>query len=321
MSAIDYPAAPGPPTRPGTDADGDDLLTAGARFDAFVSYRRIAADMAFVDRLQQALAGRGKSVWLDRAKIEPASDWSQRISRGIAAAKAFIFVITPESVVSAECLREIELAAQQHKLIIPVVLRDVGVGQVLPEALSRPNWIFFRGGHDDAHALGDVIQALDEDLDWRDAHARLGVRTKEWADAQRDKSFLLRGSDLRSAEEWLGQAAAHTKTPPTLQQTEYILASRKAAVRTQRTWRGALSVGLVISLALTVFALFQRQQAIQQRDAGEPRGLAHGPVPQHPVRDAGRCCPPRDRRPFGWCWPGQRSGVQPRRQDPGQRQR
>ena len=111
-----------------------------------------------------------------------------------------------------------------------------------------------------------MVQALEEDLDWRDKHARLVVRTNEWVDAGRDGSFLLRGSDLRSAEEWLGQAASHTRTPPTIQQTEYILVSRKAAARRQRTWLGALSVGLVISLSLAAVAYVQRQQAIHQRD-------------------------------------------------------
>ena len=60
--------------------------------------------------------------------------------------------------------------------------------------------------HDTEGALDEVIQALEEDLPWRDAHTRLAVRTQEWASAQRDRSFLLRGSDLHAAEEWLGQA-------------------------------------------------------------------------------------------------------------------
>jgi YD repeat-containing protein len=262
-----------PPSAAGLSGQADPA-SGQPRFDAFISYRRIAEDTAFVDRLQEALAGRGKNVWVDRTKIEPASDWSQRIARGIAAAKAFIFVITPESVLSEECLRELQGAAQQHKLIVPVVLRDVGSQQGLPGSLSRPNWIFFSPGHDDARALDEVVQALDEDLGWRDAHTRLTVRTKEWTDSQRDRSFLLRGSDLRSAEDWLGQAALHSKTPPTALQTEYILASRKAAVRTQRTWRGALSVGLVISLALAGVAFVQRNNARTQARLAESRALA-----------------------------------------------
>jgi WD40 repeat protein len=274
MSAIDKGAAPGPRAEPSVSAHGDP--PAGqVRFDAFISYRRIAEDTAFVDHLQEALAARGKNVWVDRAKIEPAADWSKRIARGIEAAKAFIFVITPESVVSEECLRELELAAQQHKLVIPVVLRDVAARRDLPQPLSRPNWIFFSHGREDARALDDVVQALEEDLDWRDAHTRLAVRTKEWADAQRDRSFLLRGSDLRVAEEWMAQAPLHSKTPPTMQQTEYILAGRKASVRTQRTWQAALSVGLVVALALAAFAFLQRQQAIHQRDVAASGLLAN----------------------------------------------
>ena len=167
-------------------------------------------------------------------------------------------MITPESVVSRQCLRELEIAAAQRKLIIPVVLRDVGRDQTLPDDLAKPNWIFFPAGydtgsvlgHDAERALDEVIQALEEDLPWRDAHTRLAVRTQEWASAQRDRSFLLRGSDLGAAEEWLGRAAQHQKTPPTALQTEYILASRKAAVRTQRTWRLALSAGLAVALVL-----------------------------------------------------------------------
>lgn len=231
-----------------------------ASFDAFVSYRRITADTEFVDQLQQDLADRGKHVWVDRAEIEPASDWSQRVKRGIESSKAFVYVLTPESAVSPECLHELEAAVERHKLVVPVVLRDVDP-KILPEALTRPNWIYFSPGHDTRRGLDELTEALEEDLSWRDEHTRLGVRTKEWEESKRDKSFLLRGSDLRTAEEWLGTAAAHPRTPPTAGQAAFIVASRKAAVRAQRTWRLALSAGLAVALALAAVALVQRNQA------------------------------------------------------------
>lgn len=267
----------------GKEMSGDPAAgTLPGRVDAFVSYRRLPADTAFVDRLQEALTARGKHVWVDRAEIEPASDWAARINRGIEGAKAFIFVITPESVVSRQCLRELEIAAAQRKLIIPVVLHDVAHDQALPEDLARPNWIFFPAGleagstpsQDSERALDEVIQALDEDLPWRDAHTRLTVRTQEWSGAQRDRSFLLRGSDLRAAEEWLGRAAQHQKTPPTALQTEYILASRKAAVRTQRTWRLALSAGLAVALVLAAVAFVQRNNAQAEARIAQSRADA-----------------------------------------------
>lgn len=242
--------------------DGDPAA-GQARPDAFISYRRLPADTVFVDQLQAALAERGKQIWVDRTAIEPAADWWDRITRGIEAAKAFIFVISPESVASEVCQRELETAAQYHKLVVPVVLSDVG-SRDLPESLTslaKLNWIFFTSGHDAERALDEIVVALEEDLDWRDRHTRLAVRTQEWTKEHRDRSFLLRGSDLRQAQEWLGQAAVHEKTPPTPLQTEYILASQKAAARTQRTWVSALAVGLVVAIGLTVFAFVQRNQA------------------------------------------------------------
>ena len=214
-------------------------------------------------------------VWVDRTDIEPAADWSERILRGIEAAKAFIFVITPESVVSEQCLRELEAAVQRHKLIIPVALRDTD-RRDLPGSLLTPNWIFFFGpGHDLQRGLDNVITALEEDLGWRDTHTRLAVRATEWSDSQQDRGFLLRGGDLRSAEEWLGQATMHHKTPPTALQTEYILASRKATTRTQRTWRTALSAGLIIALSLAALAFVQRQHAVyEQQQAVHQRDIA-----------------------------------------------
>jgi WD40 repeat protein len=244
-----------------------------ASFDAFVSYRRITVDTEFVDQLQRDLADRGKRVWVDRAEIEPASDWSQRVKRGIDASKAFLYVLTPESAVSPECLHELEAAVERHKLIVPIVLRGVD-RKILPEALTRPNWIYFSPGHDLGRGLDELTQALEEDLGWRDEHTRLGARTKEWEDSERDKSFLLRGSDLRTAEEWLGTAAAHPRTPPTAGQAAFIVASRKAAVRAQRTWRLALTAGLAISLALAAVALVQRNQARDEARLADSRALA-----------------------------------------------
>jgi hypothetical protein len=275
MSAIDDDgAAPAASSESRPVAGSHDQSAERARFDAFISYRRLPADTAFVDQLQETLAERGMDVWVDRTDIEPAADWSERILRGIEAAKAFIFVITPESVVSDQCLRELEMAVQRHKLIIPVALRDTD-RRDLPGSLLTPNWIFFGPGHDLQRGFDNVITALEEDLGWRDTHTRLAVRAAEWSHSQQDRGFLLRGGDLRSAEEWLGQATMHHKTPPTALQTEYILASRKATTRTQRTWRTALSVGLIIALSLAALAFVQRQQAVyEQQQAVRQRDIA-----------------------------------------------
>jgi WD40 repeat protein len=251
-----------------------DNVPGDGRFDAFISYRRIPLDIAFVDQLEQDLAARGLRVWVDREKIEAASDWAQRIDRGINASKAFVFVITPESAHSVECLHELDQAVELHKLIVPVVLREVADRHELPDTLTRPNWVMFTSGSDTNRALDQLTEALAEDLGWRDEHSRYTIRSGEWTRADHDKSFLLRGSDLRLAEEWLAQAPAHPKTPPTATQTAYIVASRKGRVRTQRTWQAALSAGLAIALVLAVVAFLQRNQAQHEATVANSRADA-----------------------------------------------
>lgn len=275
-----------------TPQETHDKVPGDGRYDAFISYRRLPLDTAFVDQLEQDLAARGLRVWVDRDKIEPASDWEQRIGRGINASKAFVFVITPESAISVECQHELDQAVELNKLIVPVVLRAVPDRKKLPASLTRPNWVMFTPESDPGHAVDQLYQALAEDLDWRDDHTRYTIRTGEWAHAGHDKSFLLRGSDLRVAEDWLARGPAHPKTPPTAAQAAYIVASRKAAVHTQRTWQGALSAGLVIALVLAGWAFLQQNRAQHNAQVANSRAQAEEAIaglasdPEQSVKEA-----------------------------------
>ena len=145
--------------------------------------------------------------------------------------------------------------------------RDVE-GLELPQAVSDAEWIFLRAGEDQSVGLASLVDALETDLDWRDRHTRLAGRAREWLDARRDNSYLLRGSDLREAEAWLAQQEGHREAP-TAEQGEYIARSRRAAGRRQRTLIGGLSVGLAVAIALAVFALIQRSQAIDNQKAAQ----------------------------------------------------
>src|SRR4051812_22964366 len=106
------------------------------RPDVFVSYSR--RDKAFVEEtLFPALVARGKDVWIDLEDIPPADDWHDEVLRGVAAANAVVFVLSPDSVSSAVCGQEVDRAVELNKRLIPVVHRDVGDTPV-PVALSRP---------------------------------------------------------------------------------------------------------------------------------------------------------------------------------------
>ena len=87
-------------------------------YDAFISYGR-ADSKAFARELQACLEERRFNVWFDCNDIPLGVDFQNQIDDGIEKADNFLFIIAPHSVNSAYCLKEIELAIQRHKRIIP----------------------------------------------------------------------------------------------------------------------------------------------------------------------------------------------------------
>jgi len=234
--------------------------------DVFISYSR--KDKELARALSQGLEQQGRDVWVDLEDIPPSAEWLEEIYAGIEAANAVVFVLSPESLTSTVCRQELEHAVAHRKRLVPVVARDVGTAAV-PEALASRNWISLRPGDDHAAALDVLGKALDTDLDWVRAHTRLLVRAREWMAEDHDRSYLLRGSDLKDAEQWLSRIGEDKEPLPTPLQTQYLLASREAATRQQRFTLGAVSVGLVIALGLAVFAGLQWQEATVQRDQAD----------------------------------------------------
>ena len=146
---------------------------------------------------------------------------------------------------------------------MPIVHRDVAADSV-PKSLGELNWIFFRESDDFEKATDTLISALDTDLKWVRAHTRLLTRAIEWDANGKNNSFVLRGEDLRSAERWLAEAGAQKERQPTALQTEYIIASRKAAARRQRITLGAVTFGFVVAIVLAVVAFFAEAKAKKQ---------------------------------------------------------
>ena len=229
--------------------------------DIFISYAR--EDKDFVHHLDESLKSRGREAWVDWEGIRPTEEFMKAIYRAIEAADTFVFILTPESVASVFCGHEIAHAAAHNKRMVPIVAREVNADTV-PEALAKLNWIFYRDGDDFEKATDELISAFDTDLNWVHAHTRLLTRAIEWENKGKNNSFVLRGDDLRSAEQWLAEAGAQKERQPTALQTEYIIASRKATSKRQRIILGAVSVGALVALVLAVVAWSQRSKAVTQ---------------------------------------------------------
>lgn len=197
-------------------------------YDIFISYSR--RDKEFVSQLCEALTQANQKIWVDWNDIPPAEDWRQEIYRGIEAANNFVFIISPNSTSSQVCGEELDHAIKHGKRLVPIVRQDVGYDNVHPE-LGRINWIFFREDDEFDGAFSKLISAVETDLSYVREHTHLLVRARKWNKVGRNKDYVLRGSELNKAEQWLVEGDSKQPQATALHR-EYINTSRR--VETER---------------------------------------------------------------------------------------
>jgi len=203
---------------------GDSAESVGEKLNVFVSYSR--KDKDFVLWLSDALQACDIKVFRDLDDILPTEEWWPRIETLVAAADTVIFAISPDSVSSKLCARELALCERLNKRVAPVVFRDVS-GHVLPDTLAKLNHVFFTATHEYDRALAKLAAALRLDIAWIREHTRIGEIAMRWESRGRTGG-LLEGDDLMEAEAWL---ARRPKTAPPLTELQraFIEGSRQAA--------------------------------------------------------------------------------------------
>jgi len=230
--------------------------------DVFISYSR--RDKAFVETLDAALRSLNRDPWVDWEDIYKGEEWWKAIQRGIESANTFIFVISPDSVASRVCRDEANYAAECNKRFLPIVWREGFDPNQLHPAIASHNWLFFRETDSFDHALQELIQAMDTDLEHLRAHTRLLMRAAEWHNKARNGSYLLRGHDLYEAEQWLMQGVNKDPKPTNLQ-TQYINSSREAEAlvlkaRQKARWIVILTT-ILVNMVLVTGACFWLYQS------------------------------------------------------------
>ncbi|MCP4696663.1 MAG: TIR domain-containing protein [Gammaproteobacteria bacterium] len=233
--------------------------------DAFISYSR--KNKEFIQLFAAAFENAGRALWVDWEGIPHGSEWWKEIETGIEDANTFIFVISPDSIASEVCVRELEHAVKNNKRLIPVLYQEVK-GKI-PEALAKLNWVFFRETDEFKQSFNALLDTIDTDLDAVKMHTRLLTRAAEWDKHGHDSSFLLRGNDLRSAEQWLGACSCDTTPKPTSLHTQYIINSSRSESKGQRLKLLIVAIGLAITVVLGLFANYQRNLANKARQSAE----------------------------------------------------
>lgn len=248
-------------------AESEDTKDVKKTASLMISYSR--KDKDFVKQLYDSLIARGFSredIWVDWKGIPLSADWRAEITKGIQSANAFIFVISPDSVASEVCAEELEIAADSNKRFIPILHREPGKGAKLHPKISSHNWVFIRDEQELEKMLPALVDAINTDLGWLAQHTRLFNRAKEWDTKGRNDSYLVRGNDLQDAESFITEGATGKEPPPTQLHVDYVQASKKFAENVRRRNRSIAGVVGVALVALSIFAMIQRNQALDNRD-------------------------------------------------------
>jgi formylglycine-generating enzyme required for sulfatase activity len=124
----------------------------------FISYSR--ADKEFVDQLARNLVENGIDVWIDRSNIRGGDRWRQRITEGISSSQLVVVVLSQQSLYSEYIERELCIAANHRKPLIPVRCQPVEtLGSPVEFYLSGLQYIPFDQGNYDQN-LNHLLAAI-----------------------------------------------------------------------------------------------------------------------------------------------------------------
>ncbi|MEB3209971.1 MAG: TIR domain-containing protein, partial [Leptolyngbyaceae bacterium] len=227
-------------------------------FDAFISYGRVDSK-TFAVTLKQRLTNLGYTVWFDFNDIPFGVDFQNQINRGIDHSHNFLFIISPHSIHSAYCSKELKYALSRNKRIIPLLhveqidyatwkhrnpsgtdkdwkmYQEKGLHSSLekmPSILRKINWVYFRDGQDDAdRSLEGLVDIFERHKDYVHQHTHFLVKALDWEQHQKRSPLLLIGEERQQAEAWLSHRFRNEQSPcyPTDLHCEFITESTKNA--------------------------------------------------------------------------------------------
>ena len=235
----------------------------GTRLDGFVSYSR--RDATSVLPLIEEAERLGRSLWLDADDIPAGTPWREELGNGIEAADSFLACLSDHWLASTECRKEYDQAVDLGKRLVPVVVGDLDTGAV-PAPLAVLQWVQARD-RDTAEILASVFAAIDVDQERVREHTHWLALALRWERRGQDRSLLVRGQELRSAEYWLGQPGANPA--PTPLQTQFVTASRNAERARLRRLLAVALAAVLVTAVLAVVAVVQRGEAVAQRKIAE----------------------------------------------------
>lgn len=119
-----------------------------AGYDVFISHSSRNADMGTL--MKQYLATRGIRCWKAPDDIEPSEPWPVAIMRGLRECPIVVLIWTKESMASDQVLKEITIADQKTKAIIPFRVEEILPDGGLEYFLVAKQWLDANPSYEEA---------------------------------------------------------------------------------------------------------------------------------------------------------------------------
>lgn len=240
----------------------------------FISYSRNNLEIA--EKIVSVLAESKLDTWIDWKSIPKGEKFEQEIYQGIEGATVFLFLVSPNSVQSDWCQKEISHALRNNKRIIPILIQDTDE-KFIPAGISERNWIHCRENKDDFNkAITEILTTIHTDYEWAKYHTKLQVKALDWERRTNkdDTSLLIRGRELQQAEQKLASAGSKKDPPPTDLQRNFVFTSRKAEQSRRKTVAGIVTGASIIFCLLCMIAIVGGGVAYIQSNLAKENELA-----------------------------------------------
>jgi hypothetical protein len=197
-------------------------------YDAFVSFGRQESQF-FARNVLNRLTELRMNIFADFGDIPLIIENEDFVYRKILRSDNFIYVISPNSVRSEYCKKELEFAIKFNKRIIPVLHKKLGRDiQFLDNIIANKNILELERKKSDEHIpelIARLVEVVNTDREYVHKHSELLFKARDWDFAGRQQSDLLYGVERKKAINWL-RSESKSLVPLQIQRS-YIEASIK----------------------------------------------------------------------------------------------
>ncbi|MBX2841781.1 MAG: TIR domain-containing protein [Flammeovirgaceae bacterium] len=168
--------------------------------NAFICYA--TEDIDRRDEINKELLRHGFTTWTHQNDIQKGVDYDQAIEEGIERADNLLFFLSPNSVNSEYCLRELEHAQKYNKRIFPLLISPT-LEKDLPDVVKKLQYIDFTENASFYDATNALIGQLNKDKRYYEKHKVFLAQALKWERQGKNPSIYLRGYNLQNAQAWL----------------------------------------------------------------------------------------------------------------------